>query len=52
MPAFAEAFDDSQVAALAQYLRARFASEAAPWPGLSSEAARIRAALASEPGGY
>jgi nicotinate dehydrogenase subunit B len=52
MPAFAEAFDDSQIAALAQYLRARFASEAAPWQGLSSDAARIRAALASEPGGY
>ena len=48
MPAFASAFDDAQVAALARYLRARFASDAAPWADLTAQAARLRA----NPGGY
>jgi len=52
MPAFAEALDDAQIAALSQYLRARFAADAPPWPKLSEEAARIRAVLAREPGGF
>lgn len=47
MPAFAEAFDDSQIAALAKYLRARFAPEAPPWGDLMGDAARLRAALAA-----
>ena len=45
MPAFADVFDDAQVAALARYLRARFASDAPPWPALEPDTARIRAAL-------
>jgi nicotinate dehydrogenase subunit B len=52
MPAFAPVFDNQQVAALARYLRARFASEAAPWPTLVDETARIRASLALEAGRY
>ena len=52
MPAFAEAFDDSQIAALTRYLRARFASEAPAWRDPGAEAARIRATLAAERGGY
>jgi nicotinate dehydrogenase subunit B len=52
MPAFADALDDSQIAALTNYLRARFASQAPAWRDLAGEAARIRAALASERGGY
>ena len=47
MPAFKGAFDDSQIAALANYLRARFAAEAPPWQDLAGEAARVR-----QQGGY
>jgi mono/diheme cytochrome c family protein len=42
MPGFAGALDDAQVAALADYMRARFA-HAPPWRDVGRDAARIRA---------
>jgi nicotinate dehydrogenase subunit B len=42
MPAFRDALDDAQIAELAGYMRARFAPQAAPWPGLVDEVARLR----------
>ncbi|MGI4779426.1 MAG: molybdopterin cofactor-binding domain-containing protein [Janthinobacterium lividum] len=42
MPAFRDALDDAQIAELAGYMRARFAPQAAPWPGLAKEVARVR----------
>ncbi|MBB1604736.1 molybdopterin cofactor-binding domain-containing protein [Variovorax sp. UMC13] len=44
MPAFREALDDAQIAELAGYMRARFAPQAAPWPELAKDVARVRAA--------
>ena len=44
MPAFRDALDDAQVAELAAYMRARFAPQAAPWPALADDVARVRAA--------
>jgi nicotinate dehydrogenase subunit B len=43
MPAFRDAFDDRQVAALAAYLRERFAPGRPPWTDLPSAVARARA---------
>ncbi|RYF32251.1 MAG: c-type cytochrome, partial [Comamonadaceae bacterium] len=42
MPAFREALDDTQVAELAGYMRARFAPQEAPWPDLPAQVARVR----------
>ncbi|RZL63489.1 MAG: c-type cytochrome [Variovorax sp.] len=44
MPAFREALDDAQIVELAGYMRARFAPQAAPWPALADDVARVRAA--------
>ncbi|MEH3144839.1 MAG: molybdopterin-dependent oxidoreductase [Methylobacterium frigidaeris] len=44
MPGFRDSLDDGQVAALAAYLRARFAPERPAWDGLAAASARIRAA--------
>jgi nicotinate dehydrogenase subunit B len=43
MPGFADSFSDSQVAALASYLRERFAPGKPAWAGLDSTVARLRA---------
>lgn len=43
MPAFGDAFDDAQIVELAGYMRARFAPQAAPWPTLAKDVARLRA---------
>ncbi|RYY93800.1 MAG: c-type cytochrome [Comamonadaceae bacterium] len=43
MPAFADTFDDAQVAELAHYLRARFAPDRPAWRGVEVTAARLRA---------
>ncbi|RZM04302.1 MAG: c-type cytochrome [Variovorax sp.] len=42
MPAFRDALDDAQIAELAGYMRARFAPQAAPWPGLAQAVERVR----------
>ncbi|MGJ7582030.1 molybdopterin cofactor-binding domain-containing protein [Variovorax sp. RHLX14] len=42
MPAFRDALDDAQIAELAGYMRARFAPQAAPWPELAKDVARVR----------
>ena len=44
MPAFRDALDDAQIAELAGYMRARFAPQAAPWPELAKDVARVRGA--------
>ena len=44
MPAFRDALSDAQIAELAGYMRARFAPQAAPWPDLPAQVARVRAA--------
>ena len=36
-------FDDTQIAQLAAYLRARFAPAQPPWSGLEAASARVRA---------
>ena len=43
MPAFGDALDDAQIVELAGYMRARFAPQAAPWPTLAKDVARLRA---------
>ncbi len=43
MPAFRDALDDAQVARLAAYMRARFASGQPPWRDLEAASARLRA---------
>jgi len=43
MPAYADTFDDRQIADLVRYLRARFAPGKPPWPKLESDVARVRA---------
>ncbi len=43
MPAYADTFDDRQIADLVRYLRARFAPGQPPWPKLESDVARVRA---------
>ncbi|MGJ7518970.1 molybdopterin cofactor-binding domain-containing protein [Variovorax sp. LT1P1] len=43
MPAFGDALDDVQIAELAGYMRTRFAPQAAPWPTLAKDVARLRA---------
>ncbi|QRG08444.1 molybdopterin-dependent oxidoreductase [Xanthobacter dioxanivorans] len=43
MPAFRDSLDDTQVAALARYIRARFAPDAPAWEGLETTVARLRA---------
>ncbi|WP_422103135.1 c-type cytochrome [Vreelandella sp.] len=42
MPGFAESFSNTQVADLATYLRARFASDKAPWQQLEQRIADLR----------
>jgi len=44
MPGFADSFSNSQVAALASYLRGRFAADKPAWVGLDATIARIRGA--------
>ncbi|MBF6988804.1 c-type cytochrome [Cupriavidus oxalaticus] len=46
MPAYADTFDDRQIAQLAQYLRARFAPDQPAWQDLENTVARLRAAPA------
>lgn len=43
MPAFADTFDDAQLAELAHYLRARFAPDQVVWRDVEVTAARLRA---------
>ncbi|WP_354682926.1 c-type cytochrome [Cupriavidus necator] len=43
MPAYADTFDDRQIAQLAQYLRARFAPDQPAWQDLENTVARLRA---------
>jgi nicotinate dehydrogenase subunit B len=43
MPAYRDAFDDTQLAQLATYLRQRFASGRPPWRDLDAAVARVRA---------
>lgn len=43
MPGFADSLDDRQVAALAAWMRARFAPGAPAWTGLDAAVSRIRA---------
>ncbi len=45
MPAFRDSLDNRQVAALARYLRQRFAPEQPAWDGLEATAARLRGAV-------
>ena len=47
MPAFSNALDDAQIVELAGYMRARFAPQAAPWPSLAKDVARLRAESAA-----
>ena len=47
MPAYRDAFDDTQVAQLAAYLRRRFAPGQPAWPDLEAASARVRAAPSS-----
>lgn len=47
MPAFGGALDDAQIVELAGYMRARFAPQAAPWPTLAKDVARLRAEAAA-----
>lgn len=47
MPAFGDALDDAQIVELAGYMRARFAPQAAPWPTLAKDVARLRAEAAA-----
>ena len=42
MPAFRESLDDAQIAALAGYMRARFAPQAPAWQDLPAQVARMR----------
>jgi nicotinate dehydrogenase subunit B len=44
MPAYRDAFDDTQLARLAAYLRARYAADKPPWADLAAASARVRAA--------
>ncbi|MEJ8822122.1 molybdopterin cofactor-binding domain-containing protein [Variovorax humicola] len=43
MPAFRDALDDRQIAELAQYMRARFAPQEAPWQDVAQSLSRLRA---------
>jgi nicotinate dehydrogenase subunit B len=45
MPGYRDAFDDTQLAQLAGYLRARYAPDKSPWADLAAASAQIRAAL-------
>ena len=47
MPAYRDAFDDTQVAQLAAYLRRRFAPSQPAWPDLEAASARVRASPSS-----
>ena len=44
MPAFRDALDDTQIAELASYMRARYAPHSPPWEDLPAQVARVRAA--------
>jgi nicotinate dehydrogenase subunit B len=44
MPAFRHSLDDSQVAALASYMRSRYAPAEPAWRDLPATVARLRAA--------
>ena len=44
MPAFRHSLDDTQVAALASYMRSRYAPAEPAWQGLPATVARLRAA--------
>ncbi|WP_428979390.1 c-type cytochrome [Cupriavidus oxalaticus] len=46
MPAYADTFDDRQIAQLVRYLRARFAPDQPAWQDLENTVARLRAAPA------
>ncbi|MFG1344224.1 molybdopterin cofactor-binding domain-containing protein [Xanthobacter autotrophicus DSM 431] len=46
MPAFRDSLDDTQVAALVRYIRAKFAPDAPVWEGVEAEVARLRNAPA------
>jgi nicotinate dehydrogenase subunit B len=46
MPGFAASFDDAQVAALADYLRSRFAPDRPAWEGIEATIARLRGVIA------
>ncbi len=48
MPGFADSLSDGQVAALASYLRGRFAADKPAWGGLEAKVAEIRGAVAGE----
>ncbi|MGF7187767.1 nicotinate dehydrogenase subunit B [Robbsia andropogonis] len=48
MPGFADAYDDTQIAALAGYLRAEHAPTRGAWTDLRAASARVRAALIHE----
>ena len=47
MPAFRDALDDTQVAALARYIRATFAPDAPAWEGLEARVGELRAMKAA-----
>ncbi|MBI3367380.1 MAG: c-type cytochrome, partial [Burkholderiales bacterium] len=49
MQGFREAFDDRQLAALAGYMRERFAPGRPAWPDLPAAAARVRSAAPTTP---
>lgn len=44
MPSYADSLDDTQIAQLTQYLRARFAPDKAAWQDVEATVARLRAA--------
>ena len=45
MPAFRDAFDDAQIAQLANHMRQRFAPDKPAWRDLEGASTRVRASL-------